>query len=52
MSTDTKDEIKAAYIRLPKKLWQDVAKKNIETGDNLNALIVRLLTEYLKKSAK
>ena len=46
------DDIKAVYLRLPKKLWLQVAKINLETDEKMNNLIIRLLTEYLEKSAK
>lgn len=52
MTATAKEEIKPTMIRLPRSLWLKIKIKNLETGDNLNNLIIKLLTEYAEKSAK
>lgn len=42
------DEIKALNIRIPYKLWESASMDKIKTGESINALIIRLLTDYYK----
>jgi predicted HicB family RNase H-like nuclease len=38
--------------RLPVKLWKKARLHDLETGESMNALVVRLLTEYFEKKEK
>lgn len=42
-----KAEIKTTNIRLPHDLWYAAKLKGLETNESTNAMIVRLMTEYL-----
>jgi len=45
---DTKDMM----LRLPPDLWKQAGYHKIETGENVTALITRLLTEYFSQNPK
>ena len=45
-------EIKTTNIRLPHDLWYAAKLRGLETGESLNALIIRALTEHLQSVAK
>ena len=42
-----KEEVKFS-VRIPKPIWKLARLNDIETGESMNALIVRLLTEYFE----
>lgn len=46
-----KDEAKFS-VRIPRPIWKLAKLNDIETGESMNALITRLLTEYFRKQGK
>lgn len=48
----TKKEEKAFSVRIPIPIWKLARLNDIETGESMNALIVRLLTDHFKAQGK
>jgi hypothetical protein len=46
------NEIKTTNIRIPYDIWHTAKLESIETGESVNAMIVRLLSEYQSKQQK
>lgn len=46
-----KDEVKFS-VRIPRPIWKLAKLNDIETGESMNALIIRLLTENFQKQGK
>jgi predicted HicB family RNase H-like nuclease len=42
------EPVKTTNIRIPHDIWYAAKIKGLDTDESLNAMIVRLLTEYLK----
>jgi predicted HicB family RNase H-like nuclease len=45
-------EIVAFNVRLPREVWKLAKFHDIENNESMNALIVRLLTEYFQSQGK
>jgi len=45
-------EIKTTNIRIPHDVWLAAKLEGLETGESVNAMIIRLLQEYQKKQNK
>lgn len=46
-----KDEAKFS-VRIPRPIWKLARLNDLETGESMNALIIRLLTEHFQKQGK
>ena len=45
-------EIKTTNIRLPHDIWYAARLESLQTGESVNAMIVRLLTAYQKTTGQ
>lgn len=46
------DQIKTTNIRIPHDTWYAAKLESLETGESVNAMIVRLLQEHQNKLKK
>ena len=45
-------DIKTTNIRLPHSIWYAARLESLQTGESVNAMIIRLLTAYQKTTGQ